>query len=101
MNATEFMVARGEMCKYYYSVIGGCSRKGEKCPLHSLDDCQPYAGMTVQDAERMQAIVDKWMHRDEETNADKFREIFGEEFMDMWRVSNELAEEWAQQRYEK
>lgn len=100
MNAIEFITARAAICKYYGGVMGGCSKGADKCPLSEIE-CDISPNMSVQDAERMQAIVDKWMHRDGETNGDKFREIFGDEFIDMWSLSDISAEEWAKQKYER
>lgn len=101
MNATEFMVTRGKMCVYYGNVMCGCSKGGEKCPLHELEDCRPYEGMSVPDAERMQAIVEKWAQRNKGTNDDKFKEVFGEDFLDIWTLSSVNAHEWAAQKYEE
>lgn len=99
MKAIDFIVTRAKMCDYYGGVLKGCAKEGEKCPLKAID-CDITADMSVGDAERMQAIVEKWAHRKDGTNGDKFEEVFGEDFLDIWTLSSVNAHEWASKKYE-
>lgn len=100
MKAIEFMIAHGAICKHYGGVMKGCTKNGEQCPLKGID-CDLRADMTPQDAEQMQALVDKWLNRNGKTNADKFKEIFGMELMEFWTLCDVNAEQWAKQKYEE
>lgn len=100
MKAIEFMLARASMCKYYGGVMGGCTKKKEKCPLSGID-CDISADMSVGDAEQMQAIVEKWLNRNGETNKDKFLEVFGMDWTDVYSMNNVNAETWSNQKYER
>lgn len=100
MKAVEFMLAHAEMCKYYGGVVKGCKKNGEQCPLHDID-CDITADMSVGDAERMQALVEKWVNRNGETNKDKFLEVFGMDWTDVYSMNNVNAETWSNQKYER
>lgn len=94
MKVAEFMVTKAAMCEYY-------SKKGcEKCPLDGLN-CNFDTPMSVQDAEKMQAIVEKWANRHGKTNRDKFLEVFGMEWTDLYSMNNVNAETWSGQKFEE
>lgn len=100
MKAVDFIVTRAKMCAYYGGVIKGCAKGSENCPLKAID-CDITANMSVGDAEKMQAIVEKWVNRNGETNRDKFLEVFGMEWTDVYCMSNVNAEMWSNQKYER
>ena len=99
MKAIEFMIAHAAICKYYGGVMGGCKKGDDHCPLKDID-CDLNADMTPQDAEQMQALVERWINRNGKTNADKFKEVFGMDWTDMWSLCNVNADKWAKQKYE-
>ena len=101
MKAIEFMKAHAKMHDYYGGVIKGCTRNGEKCPLADIECDLPRDNMTVAEAENMQAIVEKWVNRNSETNGDKFLEVFGMDWTDVYSMNNVNAETWSNQKYER
>jgi len=100
MKAIEFMIAHAAICKYYGGVIKGCNKDGEQCPLKGID-CDLRADMTTQDAEQMQAIVEKWVHRNDGTNEDKFKAVFGYDAGDIFTLCDVNFNDWLKQKYEE
>lgn len=103
MKTTEFMIAMGEMCKAYSGGTEPCTGKGgELCPLAKADcNCDLTIPLSVVDAEKIQAIVEKWKREQGGTNEEKFEQIFGITAMEFWTLSDVNAEKWLKQAYEK
>lgn len=101
MKAIDFMIALGEMCKEYTSIEPCSNAKGEKCPLHSLN-CDLTAGLSPEDCEKMQAIVNHWKIRNQGvyTNGKKFRDTFNIGAGEVWGLSDVNFDTWARQPYE-
>lgn len=100
MKVTEFMIGISQMCNYYSGGKTPCTNEaGELCPLANIQ-CDFTIPMTVEDSEKVQAIVDKWVHRGDGTNEERFKAVFGMNAMEFWSLSDVNAQIWLKQRYE-